>query len=91
MGMGVMTINPHICCRFYVFNFFFLNAYNNTTRMTLYVATSTLNVLIFNKARFVGIILTTNPNFGIKMLSFLIIFIFIFGYMDKMFDVHNGT
>lgn len=59
--------------------------------MTLYVATSTLYVLIFNKARFVGIILTTNPNFGIKMLSFLIIFIFIFGYMDKMYDVHNGT
>jgi hypothetical protein len=57
--------------------------------MTLYVATSTLYVLIFNKARFVGIILTTNPNFGIKMLSFLIIFIF--GYMDKMFDVHIGT
>ena len=59
--------------------------------MTLYVATSTLYVLSFNKARFVGIILTTNLNFGIKMLSFLIFFTFIFGYMDKMFDVHIGT
>ena len=59
--------------------------------MTLYVVTSTLNILIFNKARFVGIILTTNLNFGIKMLSFLIFFTFIFGYMDKMFDVHIGT